>query len=66
MSTSANMETQGKLFTNDDVLALQERNRVRVKELIAAMGDKYLLHPKNRITRQKNQRTVIENAGQAN
>ncbi len=66
MSTSANMETQGKLFTNDDVLALQERNRVRVKELIAAMGDKYLLHPQNRIARQKNQRTVIENAGQAN
>jgi hypothetical protein len=66
MSTSANMETQGKIFTDDDVRALQERNRARVKELIAAMGDKYLLHPQNRIARQKNQRPGTENAGQAN
>lgn len=55
-----------KVITDEELKALAERNAQRVKEIIKAMGDKYLLHPQNRITRQKPQRSVIENAGQAN
>lgn len=55
-----------KVITDEELKALAERNAQRVKEIIKAMGDKYLLHPQNRITRQKPQRSVFENAGQAN
>lgn len=55
-----------KVITDEELKDLAERNAQRAKEVIKAMGEKYLLHPRNRITKQKPQRSVFENAGQAN
>lgn len=55
-----------KVITDDEMKALAERNAQRAKEAIKAMGEKYLLHPQNRITKQKPQRSIFENAGQTN
>ena len=38
--------------------ALQLRNAMRVKEAIEKMGDKYLLHPSNQITKRKFRQTL--------
>lgn len=55
-----------KVITDDEIKALAERNAQRVKDAIKALGDKYLLHPQNRITKQKTQRSIFEHAGQTN
>lgn len=55
-----------KVITDEEMQALAERNAQRAKEAIKAMGEKYLLHPQNRITKQKPQRSIFENAGQTN
>jgi hypothetical protein len=62
-SMSADMS---KVITDDEIKALAERNAQRVKDAIKSLGDRYLLHPQNRISKQKPQRSVFEHAGQTN
>ena len=42
-------DNMNKVVTEEDLRAVAERNEQRVREVIKAMGDKYLLHPKNHI-----------------
>lgn len=48
------------VVTEEDLKAIAERNEQRVREAIKAMGEKYLLHPKNHI------KPVKKNERQAN
>jgi hypothetical protein len=41
------------VMSTEFVADLQERNAVRVAEMIAKMGAKYLLHPANQATKKK-------------
>lgn len=54
------MNSNYKVVTDEEIKALAERNAQRVMEIIKAMGDKYLLHPQNRITKQPTQPSVFQ------
>lgn len=40
-------------MTDQELKELQERNLRRVQEAIQSMGEKYLCHPNNQITKRK-------------
>ena len=48
------------MFTldNEELVAMRARNAQRAKEVIEKMGDKWLLHPKNQITKRKFKQTL--------
>lgn len=46
------------VMTDELLDALTMRNAMRVKEAIEKMGNKYLLHPSNQITKRKFRQTL--------
>lgn len=59
-------DNMNKVVTEEDLRAVAERNEQRVREVIKAMGDKYLLHPKNHIKLVKCKTIYERKADQAN
>lgn len=45
-------------MTEQELKDLQERNKARVQATIAEMGDKWLLHPNNAVTKSKFKRLL--------
>lgn len=39
------------MITDDEILALRERNEQRLKEAKEKLGDKWLLHPSKQVTK---------------
>lgn len=47
------MKQQTKIMiTDEQILALRERNEMRLKEAKEKLGDKWLLHPSKQVTKQ--------------
>jgi hypothetical protein len=46
------------IMTDDELQQLRERNAARAKAAIAKMGKTYLLHPKNRVTKDHQPRVL--------
>jgi len=47
------MKQQPKLMiTDEQILALRERNEVRLKEAKEKLGDKWLFHPSKQVTKK--------------
>lgn len=45
-------------MTDQELVALQQRNEVRLAEAKEKLGAKYLLHPSNHITKRKFKQTL--------
>ena len=50
--------TMNNVMTDQELVELQSRNEARLREAKAKMGDKYLLHPSNQITKRKFKQTL--------
>lgn len=48
-------------MNEQELLELRARNQVRLDEAIAKLGTKYLVHPDNRVTKQKFRRELKRN-----
>lgn len=46
------------VMTEQMIEELRQRNAIRLQEAKAKMGDKYLLHPSNQITKRKFRQTL--------
>ena len=45
------------MITEEDISQLQKRNEDRVKQMISELGEKWLLHPNNRVKKNPNARS---------
>lgn len=46
------------IMTEQELEELQQRNAKRLGEVKAKMGDKWLLHPANKVTKEKWQKVI--------
>lgn len=54
------MHTEQTMSLEDQLKQLNERNKQRAQAAIASMGQKYLCHPSNKVTRQKYQERLTD------
>ena len=47
-----------RVMTDQELEELQQRNAQRLEEVKAKMGDKWLLHPANKVTKEKWQKVI--------